>query len=161
MKPTSDKRRRLRFENLEARLCMAVSVGWDGPGQGSASLTYYVGSVPASLDRAEVRTALQTALSAWSAVARHRVHRDEPVPTCGIRSTSPSLRSTARAGRWLKPISPTTSTRPASRGMFNSTPRRSGRSATNWEVPPSTWFAWRSTRSATRWAWTIPALTVP
>lgn len=44
-------------------------MGWDGPGLGSASLTYYVGDVSANLQREEVLAALQTAFSAWSDVA--------------------------------------------------------------------------------------------
>ena len=41
------RNRALRLEPLERRLCMSLSVGWDGPGQGSASLTYYIENVPA------------------------------------------------------------------------------------------------------------------
>lgn len=64
------KRGPLTFEYMEGRLYMAASVGWDGPGQGSASLTYYIGDAPANfgLSQAEIETALKTALSAWSAV---------------------------------------------------------------------------------------------
>lgn len=63
------KRGPFAFECMEGRLCMAASVGWDGPGQGSASLTYFVGDVPANfgLSQAEVETALRTAMAAWSA----------------------------------------------------------------------------------------------
>lgn len=56
-------------EPLEERLCLASSVGWDGPGRGSASLTYYIGAAPASLSQAAVDAAIKTALNAWSSVA--------------------------------------------------------------------------------------------
>jgi hypothetical protein len=63
--------RKLNFEPIESRLCMAASVGWDGPGRGSAELTYYVGPTPGDfgLDRDAVKAALRTAMDAWSAVA--------------------------------------------------------------------------------------------
>lgn len=66
-----DRRRKLRMESLEDRLCLAASLGWDGPGQGAASLNYYIGNVPASvgLEQAEVETAVKTALDAWAQVA--------------------------------------------------------------------------------------------
>ncbi|MCC9605864.1 matrixin family metalloprotease [Blastopirellula sp. JC732] len=56
-------------ETLELRLCLS-SVGWDGAGQGSATLTYYVGQVPESfsLTQAEVESAVSAALKAWSDV---------------------------------------------------------------------------------------------
>lgn len=57
------------LESLEQRLCLAGSVGWDGPGRGAATLTYYIGAAPASLDQATVDAALQMALNAWSSVA--------------------------------------------------------------------------------------------
>ena len=65
------KRRALGIESLESRLCMATSVGWDGPGRGSAALTYYVGPVPSSmgLSRTAVVTAIDRALDAWSDAA--------------------------------------------------------------------------------------------
>jgi hypothetical protein len=64
-------RRNLRVESLEQRLCLAASLGWDGPGLGAASLSYYIGDVPASvgLEQAEVETAIKTALGAWEKVA--------------------------------------------------------------------------------------------
>lgn len=43
--------------------------GWDGPGQGSANLTYYIGPTPSYLDRAEAEAAIETALAQWAAVA--------------------------------------------------------------------------------------------
>jgi hypothetical protein len=61
--------RRLRIECLETRLCLSASVGWDGPGQGSAELTYYIGNTTDDLSRAEIESAIETALEAWSDVA--------------------------------------------------------------------------------------------
>jgi len=65
------KRRRFGIESLEPRMCMAASAGWDGPGQGAAALSYYIGQVPASLglSRTAVETAIASALDAWSDVA--------------------------------------------------------------------------------------------
>src|SRR5918997_1254060 len=67
--PRNAKRHAPGLEALEERLCMAISVGWDGAGQGSASLTYYIGSAPSSLSQAAVNAAIRTALNVWSAVA--------------------------------------------------------------------------------------------
>src|SRR5262245_43179153 len=69
MRPRTVRRRQPRLETLEGRLCLASSVGWDGPGQGHASLTYTIGNAPASLGQAAVEMAIETALHAWSAVA--------------------------------------------------------------------------------------------
>ncbi len=46
------------------------SAGWDGAGQGSATLTYYVGAIPTnfSLTADEVNSALTQAFAAWSSV---------------------------------------------------------------------------------------------
>jgi Matrixin len=58
------------FETLDQRRCMAVaSVGWDGAGKGSADLTYYISNTPSSLSKADVASAIKTALDAWSKVA--------------------------------------------------------------------------------------------
>src|SRR3954469_17235658 len=57
------------LELLEERLCLASSVGWDGPGRGAAALTYYIANAPSSLSQATVNTAIRTALNAWAAVA--------------------------------------------------------------------------------------------
>ena len=58
------------FETLDERRCMAVaSAGWDGAGKGSADLTYYIANAPAGLSKADVTTAIKTALDAWSKVA--------------------------------------------------------------------------------------------
>ena len=54
---------------LESRLCLS-STGWDGIGQGEASLTYYVGEVPTDfgLTQTEVEAAIADAMAAWSDV---------------------------------------------------------------------------------------------
>ncbi len=64
-------RRRLQLEPLERRLCLAASVGWDGIGLGSASLTYYIDNIPSSMDLTdeEVQSGIETALDAWAEVA--------------------------------------------------------------------------------------------
>lgn len=56
-------------ECLESRLCLS-STGWDGIGQGEASLTYYVGEVPADfgLTQAEVEQAVADVLQTWADV---------------------------------------------------------------------------------------------
>ena len=71
--PRNAKRHAPRLEALEERLCMATSVGWDGPGQGSAALTYYIGSAPSSLTQAAVNAALQD--GAQRLVGRRRTSR--------------------------------------------------------------------------------------
>lgn len=64
------KRRRTLFaEQLECRRVLAASLGWDGPGAGSAELNYYIGDAPAYLQQSEVDAAIETALDAWSDVA--------------------------------------------------------------------------------------------
>ncbi|MEW4453460.1 M57 family metalloprotease [Bremerella sp. JC817] len=54
---------------LESRLCLS-STGWDGIGQGEASLTYYVGEVPTDfgLTQTEVEAAIADAMATWSEV---------------------------------------------------------------------------------------------
>lgn len=71
MKGHGSVNRRLCVETLERRLCLAASVGWDGPGLGSAALTYYVASVPSTMElsQQEVEAGLETALNAWASVA--------------------------------------------------------------------------------------------
>jgi hypothetical protein len=65
------RKRTLRLEPLEHRLCMTASVGWDGPGQGEASLSYHIEDVPSGMDlgQAEVEAALESALNTWAEVA--------------------------------------------------------------------------------------------
>lgn len=62
------KRRKLAAETLEARRCLAASLGWDGPGQGAAELTYFVGESPANVRQSDFESAIETALAAWSDV---------------------------------------------------------------------------------------------
>lgn len=62
------KKRKSNFESLEVRQYLS-SVGWDGPGLGSAELTYYIGDGPSYLNQANVEQAIETALAAWSDVA--------------------------------------------------------------------------------------------
>lgn len=59
----------LLCEPLEVRRVLAASVGWDGPGLGSAQLTYHIANSPSSLSSAETRAAIETALAAWASVA--------------------------------------------------------------------------------------------
>lgn len=65
------KRRAIGIESLEPRMCLAASAGWDGPGQGAAALSYYIGQVPSNLglSRAAVETTIESALDAWSDAA--------------------------------------------------------------------------------------------
>ncbi|MEZ6087001.1 MAG: matrixin family metalloprotease [Pirellulaceae bacterium] len=56
-------------ETLESRRVLAASVGWDGPGLGSAELTYNITGTASSLTQAETTAAIETALAAWSSVA--------------------------------------------------------------------------------------------
>jgi hypothetical protein len=46
-----------------------ASVGWDGPGLGSARLTYNIINTPDSLSRAEAVAAIEQAFAVWSSVA--------------------------------------------------------------------------------------------
>ncbi len=69
MRQRTAKRRAATFELMEERLCLASSVGWDGPGHGGASLTYNIGNAPASLTQAAVDAAVKSALNVWAAVA--------------------------------------------------------------------------------------------
>jgi hypothetical protein len=50
---------------------MAASVGWDGAGRNSATLSYHVGEVPANVgvSQSQFEAAVESALAAWSAVA--------------------------------------------------------------------------------------------
>ena len=58
----------MRIETMERRDLLA-SQGWDGPGLGSAELTYYIGDVPSNIDEAQFRSGIEEALAAWSNVA--------------------------------------------------------------------------------------------
>ena len=61
------RKRQIKLELLEERQCLS-SVGWDGPGQGSAELTYYISDAPSYLNQADVELAIETALEAWADV---------------------------------------------------------------------------------------------
>ncbi|GAB5406241.1 MAG: hypothetical protein Aurels2KO_44720 [Aureliella sp.] len=61
--------RTLAAEALESRKLLTASVGWDGPGQGSAELTYYIAGAAPNLSLAETTAAIETALDAWSEAA--------------------------------------------------------------------------------------------
>ncbi|MBB3210444.1 hypothetical protein FHS27_006291 [Rhodopirellula rubra] len=69
MKRHQRAKRRLMVQPLEARRVLAASLGWDGPGQGSAELTYYIANSPDSLTQEETNAAIETALAAWSSAA--------------------------------------------------------------------------------------------
>ncbi|MFG0267630.1 MAG: matrixin family metalloprotease [Rhodopirellula sp. JB055] len=61
--------RRLAIQSLETRRVLAASLGWDGPGLGSAALTYTITGSPDSLTQEETNAAIETALDAWASVA--------------------------------------------------------------------------------------------
>ncbi|PHQ33873.1 matrixin family metalloprotease [Rhodopirellula bahusiensis] len=61
--------RRLAIQSLETRRVLAASLGWDGPGLGSAALTYTITGSPSSLTQEETDEAIETALDAWASVA--------------------------------------------------------------------------------------------
>lgn len=69
------KPRRLLTEPLECRRVLAASMGWDGPGAGSAELSYYLGAVPSYLDQTQVEAAIERALNAWSDIVDIRFTR--------------------------------------------------------------------------------------
>jgi hypothetical protein len=58
--------------NLAAAADIASSFGdgWDGPGLGSASLTYFLGALTPTLPAADVKAEITRALAAWSAVVK-------------------------------------------------------------------------------------------
>jgi hypothetical protein len=93
------KRHAPRLEALEERLCMATSVGWDGAGQGSAALTYYIGGAPSSLSQAAVNAAIRTALNVWSAVAN--ITFTQTTQPNQVRSLDLTFRRLDGAGRTL------------------------------------------------------------
>ncbi len=62
------KRRAVFVECLEARRCLTASFGWDGPGQGSAELSYHIGQAPSGLSQGQYEQAIESALEAWSDV---------------------------------------------------------------------------------------------
>ncbi|TWT68503.1 Matrixin [Crateriforma conspicua] len=78
------RRRRLMAESLESRRLLAASMGWDGPGQGSAELSYYIEGVAPGLSAAETVQALETALDAWASVVDVTF---TPTSTAGLRDS--------------------------------------------------------------------------
>ena len=62
------RHRRIGLQTLECRRVLAASLGWDGPGLGSAELSYYVANNPGSLSQQATNDAIRTALDAWSDV---------------------------------------------------------------------------------------------
>lgn len=60
--------RQMLAESLESRRLLTSSMGWDGPGLGTAQLTYHVANAPAGLSQAETNAAIDAALAAWSSV---------------------------------------------------------------------------------------------
>lgn len=94
-------------EALEDRLCLASSVGWDGPGRGAAALTYYIGPAPASIGQAAVNAAIKTSLSAWSSVAK--VSFTQTTQPNQLRSLDFTFRRIDGAGGpWRRATSPRT-----------------------------------------------------
>ncbi|WP_044301012.1 matrixin family metalloprotease [Rhodopirellula sallentina] len=69
MKRRPFAKRRLSVQPLEARRVLAASLGWDGPGLGSAELTYHVANSPDSLTQEETEAAIATAFDAWASAA--------------------------------------------------------------------------------------------
>ena len=56
-----------RYELLESKRLLA-SVGWDGAGQGSAELTYFIGDAPAEVGQETFENVIEQALEVWSEV---------------------------------------------------------------------------------------------
>jgi len=71
MKKSSRKQRRKispAYQNLEQRKMLA-SVGFDGAGQGSVELTYFLGNAPEEVGQDLFELTIESALKAWSDVA--------------------------------------------------------------------------------------------
>lgn len=56
------------YDVLEQKKMLA-SVGFDGAGQGSAELTYFLGDAPVNVGQAQFESTIESALKAWSDVA--------------------------------------------------------------------------------------------
>ena len=69
MKRRPVKKRRLSLQTLETRRVLAASLGWDGPGLGSADLTYTINGSPNGLSQAETNAAIESAFDAWASAA--------------------------------------------------------------------------------------------
>ncbi|QDV23336.1 matrixin family metalloprotease [Aureliella helgolandensis] len=75
--PRSNRRNRSRslvhrvptIQPLENRCVLAASLGWDGPGLGSAELTYHIENAPSSLSQADTTAAIEAALAIWESAA--------------------------------------------------------------------------------------------
>jgi hypothetical protein len=79
------------------RRVLAASLGWDGPGEGSAELSYFVGTAPSGVSQADFTTAIQTALDAWSQVADIRfVQTHQAGQSDSLDFTSTSLDGAGR-----------------------------------------------------------------
>ena len=55
------------YELLESKRMLA-SVGWDGAGQGTAELTYFIGEAPTEVGQETFENVIEQALDAWSDV---------------------------------------------------------------------------------------------
>ena len=55
------------YELLESKRLLA-SVGWDGAGQGSAELTYFIGEAPAEVGQETFENVIEQALDVWTDV---------------------------------------------------------------------------------------------
>ncbi|MFZ5927261.1 MAG: matrixin family metalloprotease [Acidobacteriota bacterium] len=53
-----------------ANLASTFGEGWDGPGLGAASLSVYIGALPAWLDRGSMLAEVRRALGAWASAAQ-------------------------------------------------------------------------------------------
>jgi Matrixin len=67
--PNESRKLAVRMDRVACIPNHVPSVGWDGPGRGTASLQYYIGSVPNYLDRDAVKLAIESAMQQWAAVA--------------------------------------------------------------------------------------------
>ncbi len=72
------------FEKLEDRRVLAASLGWDGPGLGSAELTYHIANAPPTLSQAQVNAAIESAFDAWADVANISFQQTD---TPGLRNS--------------------------------------------------------------------------
>lgn len=53
------------YETLENKRCLA-SLGWDGAGQGSAELSYYIGDAPTGVEQSVFESTIEAALDVWA-----------------------------------------------------------------------------------------------
>ena len=64
---SSSRKSGSNYELLEQKRLLA-SVGWDGAGQGSAELTYFIGEAPAEVGQETFENVIEQALEVWSDV---------------------------------------------------------------------------------------------